>query len=533
MEFRSAPLQGESGVTNGGALAPRGRLRVAAGVLFLAGAVASAVVPLADRRLRRGAEAVVRLAALDRNSSEEAREIALETAGDLAAAMAASAALTGPPAARRAAADLMLTAISTRPGRAYPRYLLALSEADPLGERARRVLRLAADAAPGLDVIWFALARADLAAWTLLAPTERAKEVKVFGRCLQSEEFSSTQFAAVSKAIGRTRAVALLPDEGPVLSSAAASLAAGGDVPGAAILLPRAEEAERRDRVRELTELERRHREGDTRGVARGCRTWFDRHPFGEFDDAAGRRQLALLLGLWPDEPGSWSADRRARLVRFFLDGRADDVAAETLLRAIQRMDGVPDPVLARILLLLGDATAAEALAERSGQTASPERDACFLELARRAAREGETTEAFTALARLSASAGQGCDALLVRRDLLRALRSSEGLPQIEQKIEALGQVSSEDWSTRHTLEVCVDPEVGRGAAIEFEAGPGAPALLAWGWNGGRTATVALSDREESFRVPLSGRRGQCRLWVAFLAGGEGRSLKTSLRKLS
>ena len=123
--------------------------------------------------------------------------------------------------------------------------------------------------------------------------------------------------------LGRSRAVALLPEDAEVLNAAAGEPRADratSPAPPAA----RARGGGRASGARRGSSgLERRARLGDVEGLRCGLPVVVRRHPLAELDDAEGHRQLSRLLALWPDNRfGSWPRDRRARIVRFFLEGR-------------------------------------------------------------------------------------------------------------------------------------------------------------------------------------------------------------------
>jgi hypothetical protein len=488
-----------------------------------------------DRSLRRSAARFAAAAGLDSDRPGGAVKVSVEPAGDLAAGLTVSAVLGQPGSrvsgkVRAGALALMLDAAAVRPGWADHRFWIGLSDA--AGERSRRVLRLAAGAAPGRSDLWATLARADLAAWPALSAAARSESVEVLGQAMKSEEFVSSEYATIEAALGSGRARSLLPEDAGVLSAAAGSLAERSDLPGAADLLARADVAERRDRGRDLDEIERHRRLEDVEGSRRRCRAWFEEHPFSEQDDAEGRRQLARLLALWPDDRfGSWSRDPRARLARFFLDGRLSDVPAETLLRTLDLLTGVPDAVRARVLLAAGRLAPAQALAR--GAIVSNDWDAYFLDLSRRQLAAGDVSEASAALTRLSLGARDGCEALLARRGVARALEDVIGASAIEARLAPMRDPPPEDLASRGSLPICVDPEWSRGRFLEVVAAPGHSALLAWGWNGGRAATLLLPAEGGSFVVPLDSFSGRRTLWASFLAGDASRSLHPLLKTAS
>ncbi len=488
-----------------------------------------------DRSWRRAAKRFAAAAGLEPGRPGGASETSLEPAGDLTMALAISEAMETRPRPvseelLKGARGRMIEAAALRPGWAGHRYLLGLCDDDPVGERARRVLLLAARAAPGASEAWTALARADLAAWPALPAAAREATGEVFRHAMESEEFVSNEYAGVESALGADRARSHLPEDAGVLFAAAGSLAERGDVPGAGSLMARGQTAERRERERELDELERRQRLGDVEGLRRGCRAWFDRHPFREQDDAEGRRQLMRLLALWPnDRFGTWTRDPRARLVRFFLEGRLSKVPAETLLRTIDSLTGVPDPARARVMLAAGKPGPAQAFARAA--IFSPEWDAYFLELSRAHLAAGRISEASAAMAKLSFGAREACEGLLARRDIARALRDGAAAAAIEEKISTMREPPLEDLAARGSLPICIDPEWSRGRLLQLASPPGPPALVAWGWDGGRAGTISLAGGWSSVDVPLDGLSGRRTLWASFLAGGAGRSLQAFLRE--
>jgi hypothetical protein len=305
-------------------------------------------------------------------------------------------------------------------------------------------------------------------------------------------------------------------------------------VTGAAELLSRSDQAERRERIEELEALEHRRALGDVDGLRLGCMAWFDRHALAGLGDAEGERQLARLLALFPDDRfGSWARDRRARIVKFLLDGRMAAVPPETVRRTLATLNGVPDPARARLELAAGNAAAARALADETGEPLAPEWGPYAIELAKREIAAGRLTEARRAIESLDAAGREGCEALLVRRDIARRQGDSTEAQAVEGRLAALRLPAAEDWSSRGALTLCVDPEWSQGQVLEVEIGPGSPALMSWGWNGARIGTLAVPAADGSLRAPLAGLEGQKTLWISFLVGGEGRSLHGLLRRAS
>jgi hypothetical protein len=514
--------------------APRaGRLLLTGLCLLAAGVTIARYVD--DSRTRRAALRFARAAAVEKVSPDEESALASEPAGDLAVAAAVSAVLASgrsvPSEVLSSGTALVAQAAAERPGWAYHRYLLARTDAAAPGERSRRTLRLAATGAPGMDTIWSALARADLASWSSLTPAERAEAPEIFRLAFRDETLVEAELPSVAVLLGQSRALSLLPDETGSLNAAAGVLAERGDAPGAARLLSRAEAAERREREQGLVELERRALLGDLKGLYEGCGVWFEKHPFEDLDDVDGRQQIARLLALWPDiRFGSWSKDRRARLIRFFLEGRTSSVSAEALLRSIESLSGVPEAVRARVYVLAGNIAGAQALAQGAGPPATFEWDPYTLELGRRSLAAGKPAEARAALAGLSLSARDGCEATLLRRDLARAMQDAVELAAAEARLAELEQRVSEKQNSGGAIEVCVDPARASTGALEVAVGPGSPALIAFGFDGGRAGAASFPADGGSFRLALSGLAGRHRLWTSFLLGDRDRSLHACLK---
>jgi hypothetical protein len=518
-------------------------VRRALGGVALLLALASVWQYARDRRDRELALRILRSASPAAATSAPG-EIANAPAADLASAAAVTQALsnaTAPGAAGgsgpllREARDRMVSAIRTRPGSADHRYLLGLVELQSARgsggrlETARwaRTLRLAAEAAPGTDAPWLALCEGSLVFWKALPPSSRQEAPEVFRRCFRRPSFVATRFRPVAAAIGASDALALLPDESRSLGAAAHALIEGGDVEGSSLLLSRSERADRRERADDLLELEGLRRRGDVAALRAGCRVWFDRHPFGFFDDAAGRSQVARLLEVWPKDPaGPWDEDPRGELVRFFLDGRDRSVGPRTLFGALQSLTGVPGVVQARVLLIARDRAGAEKLAASAGEPAPIEWAPYFVELASRELREGRLEGARDAAAKLSPAAREECEALLVRRDIARRLAKADELGAIEKMLGPLCLPPPGDWSSRGAVSLCLDPESAAGDSVRVRVGSGAATLLSYGWDGGRLLTASLPSRSVDFRVPLAGRAGRHTLWASF--SGPVRSLEAS-----
>jgi hypothetical protein len=155
------------------------------------------------------------------------------------------------------------------------------------------------------------------------------------------------------------------------------------------------------------------------------------------------------------------------------------------------------------------------------------------LELARHELGAGRIAEAARALEDLAPGAGDTCDALLLRREIGRRLGDSAESDAAERRLAPLRDPAAEDWSSRGSLSICVDPQWSEGRYLEVVVGAGAPALLTWGWDAGRAGAVSLPPEETSVKAPLQGLSGARMLWVSFLVGGQGRTLHALLRRAS
>jgi len=560
-------------------------VRIFSAVVSLGLAAWSVAHNAEERRSRGVAERFARRFTLDLRRPLDVETMRLEPAGDLASAAVADAALRDAegdvpkgltPHLRRVwleaisrrdeeladASGLMLEAIAARPGWAYHRNLLgrlnyaATRESPAAGAPAgngtvsgmRRALAAAgstsrnadslrllevwakplssaAAGAPGVDAFWWALGEAYLESWPRLPPGMRGEVPPVLRQAFVDAGFVSRQFLAASAALGSETAVSLLPEAAKPLASAVEALAETGDITGAALLFPRAERAERKSRRADLSEIERRLRYRHPGRRLSACYAWVSDHPIGDFDDREGRTQVARLLELWPNgRIGDWSADPRGDLVRFFLNGRERHVKGEVMARALEALSDVPLPVKGRVDLLAGDGGGAEALARQSETEGSLEWTGFLIELARFEAKRGRARQARIALERLPREDYEECDSLLVRREVARALGDSVELEAVNRRLRwpTASFRPEGGWSASGTLALCVDPEQSAERLLTVEVVAEGPALVAYGWDGGRLGTV-LVQRNLLLRLPLRGLSGRRNFSVRSLFGGPAR----------
>jgi len=488
----------------------------------------------------------------------------LADAGDLSSGLAVDAALSdfsaaAPPAAAgspgglkeagsfeprveesRAARALMLRAVEARPGSAYHRYLLgravfASSKGSGEEDSGRpklwaTPLHLAAAAAPGLDAVWTALGLAYLESWPRLSSDVRAKALPVLRRASLNEEFVSRSFAQEVAALGLDGATALLADDPRPLGAAADALLRAEALPGAAVLIARREEAERRERAADLKKIEELFRTGDASGLRSACLRWFSLHPPWDSDDPAGRAQAARVLEVWPeDPPGDWNADPRGDLVRFFLNGRESGVPSRILARAINSLFEVPEPARARVLLWTGNLRAAEELGGRPELIGALEWTPYFVALARYHLLEGRPAEARSAIERVTPGVREECDVLLARHQVARAQRDALELAALDQRREWLTEGLQPRAASLPggTISICVDPEGAAARPLLVRLSATKPAIVAYGWDGGRSGTL-LFEGERLLRVPLAGLSGRQSFAFRTLAGGPAHVLGVS-----
>jgi hypothetical protein len=529
-----------------------GRRRLGGAICLLL-AAASLAHYWSDLRLREPADRFVRRFSLDRRHPLEIAAMGLEPSGDLASAMAVDTALaeepsgklssgplsqergSGRPALRRLdelaqARDLMLGALEVRPGWPFHPYLLGRAVAElsisPLGvDSSSRCdlwavpLRQATAAAQGVDAMAEARAAAYLNEWPRLDAALRGEAPSVLRRAFLNPDFVSRQFGNAVSALGPPQTLLLLPDAPKPLQAAIKTLSRTGDILSVMELYGRLQRTERSERADDLRKVEQRERRADLEGKRTACSNWIYAHSIADFDDAPGRAEVARLLELWPnDQWGAWSSDPRAELVGFFLNGRQRDVRGEVLARAVEALAGVPSSVRAQAKILAGDESGALKLAEQA--EADPiEWTSFFIDLARFEIRQGNPAQARAALERLAPTALEDCDALLVRRELARILGDGGEVESVGLKLMSTAALR-ESWSAGGTLSICLDPTRTPGRVLAVSLQSEAPAVVSYGWDGGRSGIVLVSKGEDVLRIPLGGMAGRRSLWIKALAGG-------------
>ena len=516
-----------------------------------------------ESRLRAAAARFAQEFAVVAGSPDVARAMTLQPAGDLACDVVVEAALRDPApgaggtgksetraagaAELRAARELMLDAMAERPGWPYHRLYLARTVLSTAGEAAKaeatsrselsvRLFARAAAEAPGLDASWVGWGRAILQEWPEISPALRAKASPVLRRAFLSADFVSTSLPAAVRSVGRTAALSLLPDNPYLLRVAIQTLSRDGDLDAASLLTVRRDEVERRKRAADLLHIERCHQRRDVDALQAACDEWLSKHPAGDFDDALGRSQNARVLELWPeDDGGSWRDDPRAILVRFFLDGREAAVPGRVLLRSLDPLSDVPDLILARAKLLAGDRDGAEELARGTAAGEAANWTSYYNDLARFDLAHGNLREARNTLEQMTPESRARCDVLLTRRDVARALGDAAEVETANQILSAMRMRSHSaepaPGSSEAALALCVDPAWASGRRLTVEVEVAAPALLSYGWDGGRAGTVAAKEASTVWRTPLAGVAGSRSFFIRTHAGGPIREIRAAVEE--
>jgi hypothetical protein len=499
----------------------------------------------------------------DERRPDEVSALRREPAADLAAAMLAEMALEdatgavrlsgldprrqrewiesvasrGP--ALRDAQGLLLSALRSRPGWSYLRYLLGRVElaAAPVSDaqgsdRLWATLRSAAQALPGLDSAWVALGAASLERWPRLTGEERGLGERAIRRAFADAEFVRASLRTALRTLGRDRALELLPEDPAPLQAALDCFEEDRDTDSYAQIALRWRAADRGARTRSLAAIEERARVGDLSAVADACRVWAESHRPWTLDDAQARRQALRVLELWPRlSPGSWDSDHRGELIRFFLNGREDSVEGRALANAMEPLSGVPDPIRARVYLLSGDEYALDALLRSSPSVGGFDWTGTFAAIARREAAAGRLAGAREALARIPEAARGACDVLLARRAVAAASGDRREIDEVELRLaaEAAEVFEPEAWSPSRGLLLCLDPEANRSRALQVRLTAAAPAYVEWGWNGVRAGGALVPPGAGVLQLPLEGREGRVTVHLRDRVGGPTRVERTTV----
>jgi hypothetical protein len=531
--------------------------RLALAALWFVLAVVAALHYSQDLAGRRNVFSFAREWGFDVRKPLQVEQVALEPSADTAAGVMADAAIgdeTGSvrwneldakgraawmdALARRgemleAAHALALSAVAANPGLSFHSYRagqLAYLSARRRGSEALKAeremwlvpLRRAIRLAPGFDGGWSFLAAALVETWPLLPKGEREEGRRVLKRAFLDPAFARVAFVPASAELGVAEAVRLVPDVPGPLAAAQRETARDGNVGAAAALRTRWESAEAKARATDLARLEERARMGDEDGLRAGCRAYVGAHPPRDLDGAAGQRQAARVLALWPlDRGGKWRVDGRGELLRYLLDGRSEGVDRASVARALEALHDLPETERARLMLLAGNRFDWERQVRESKTVGSLEWTTFFVELAGAELAAGRKEAAATALGRIAPRAREECEVLFVRRAYAEEAGDAAEAEEAGRLLAAAraAPVSPEAWSQAWSLPLCVDPRDDEGAELRIGFAAKAPALLAWEVNGGRRGSFVVGPEGASLGVSFDGLQGVAVVSLSLLAG--------------
>jgi hypothetical protein len=449
-----------------------------------------------------------------------------------------------------AAEDLLLWAIARRPGWAFHRILLGqihyvrnrravspdlLAKADLW----RIPLENGLKAGPGIGSAHVFLAGILLENWDRIPAIPKVRAERTLSIAFKDTHFLRHSLLTTLSLLAPEATMDLVPQNPSSLSVVLDVLKKADDARLYATVYPRWEEASLRARTADLAAAEERARSRDVALLRTACRSWAGNHQLTDFDRAPQRREAGKILDLWPaDTPGAWRSDPRAAMIRFFLDGRIDDVPPAALGRALRALSNVPEVVRARVLLESGDRYGFDSIVRGSETVGSLQWTPFFVRLAIVELKAGRMEAAREALAHISPAAQRECDVLLARKALARDGGKSK-LQAIEDQLAAAIRVefSASDFSDAGSLPVCLDPEAGF-ESIFVRRAPAAPALgveprpvfVAFGFDGGRSGT-ALIEKETEIKVPVEGRGGRRFLEIRRVLGGPVQLISASLTR--
>ena len=404
------------------------------------------------------------------------------------------------PEEAAAARALALDALAARPAWAF--HALSLAELvlsdewlQPVERRRAELwlgpMRLAAAGAPEALGIRSSWAAASLERWPLLDGAEKAEALGALRAAMRDEEFQRLALRAAAEVLGTREAVAALPETTAALATARVVLAGASSFSERADLETRWEAAERAERRHEAAEIASAlAQERGDRAVPL-ARQFLQRHPVELFDDPeAWGEARTVLQAVGDGRPGDWASDPRGGLLRWFLASPLRPGDATGFVRASKGLGDVPDGVRARLALLDGDERGWRRILDASDTAGSSEWTPFLVEFARRELAKGEPGEAEQALGRVSRFDLGECDVLLVRRAVARARGKGPELADIGASRPASfpAAVVVPPWpaSGSGTLPVCVDPERDDRSALVVTLVAREPALVWWGWDGGR-----------------------------------------------
>jgi hypothetical protein len=407
------------------------------------------------------------------------------------------------------ASNLALDAIAERPGWPYHASLLGqllyLRQARSLSpDLVRKHVfwsKPLYDAAIGAgtdNTLWQSLAVAQLQTWADLSKLHAKTVHSVFLHAFEDPEFVTNTFAPAVNIIGKEAAFSALPDRARPLWAALQAVGQRGDVLAAWSLHQRWDAAEWRERKDDLAAIEKHAARRDIDEARTLCVQWTSAHSVWDFDSKEAHAQAARLLEMWPaGTEGRWIDDPRSQIVRYFLGGRSADVNGNVLLRSIDSLSGVPQPIVARIHILAGDIAGAESIARSSDTFGTFEWTPYVLELARHWNVRDDKTRARAALAQLAPASREECDAQVVRRE-------------IEGRGDAA--ISSRDLSSQAAvgspIALCMD----QSSPLSVRVTSTGPAIIDYGWDGARSASAIVMTGSRTLSIAAPAQRGMRQL---------------------
>lgn len=520
--------------------------RIAGRVLFAALLLCMAAMAvlhyLRDQRLREPAEEFIRAFNIDDRRPMQARVIRNKPTADLTYEVAGDIAVNDSlgeiPLSRLDEASreiwmkdigrideelaeaqrLLLGGLAERPGWAYHRSLLGVIDfirREGTDQRWLQTLELAMKRSPADAYLKTFVGYATIDSWDNLDEAARARAGHIFRPGLADPDFVSNSYTAVVQLLGSETAASLIPDLPDSLDAGIDALASEGEIVAAATLYVRWERAEWRKRLEDLDTIRRRSELNDADGLRQACDLWIRRHDVHAFDTDAGRQQAAEVLELCPSTPARWTdRDSRGEIVRFFMSGRLNQVDPRIMERAIEGLSGVPATDAAAVALAAGDLYTAEELADSAGS--SPLSWTRFLvALARHRLEGGDAKEAAEVFARIAPSALRECEVAVIRQEIAAATGRAD---EVEDGV-FLQVYPSLFWSETG-VPVCIDPEKGYDRLAVFIDVKDSPALISYGFDGGRSRTRLLAPGRRQVVLPLEKRTGRHLFSYELTAGG-------------
>ena len=270
--------------------------------------------------------------------------------------------------------------------------------------------------------------------------TERRAAPEAWRRAFHDPEFVKRSLLPAAALVGAENALALVPDRAEPLRAAYDTLNGAGDLSRAIALRPRLDRALRVQREEELRHIASRREGGDLEGARSACQEWLRRspavrvrRPSGPGADGPAARALA-------QRHGRFLAHRSARRSRPLLSG-TDASAMSPRRRSCERPMSLP-PCRTPF---------APASACSPATTRAPRKS--VRRLRRRRPTNGcriliEVARAKLAGGDAGGCAGrpeepcphrplEGCDVLLIRRDVAIALGDTEEATEVEDRLRA------------------------------------------------------------------------------------------------